>query len=71
MTAATQFRESDAWYRFVPRPLVTIYRVWDWTELGDPDSHWSALMRWDGEGEPVEPTGLLQVAKRRPTKVAV
>lgn len=45
-------------YRFVPHARAASYRDAGWIDRGDAPGHhgeWSRVMKWEGEGDPVEP----------------
>lgn len=46
--------------KFIPHNQVQAYQALGWRLAGNGSglgahAHWSALMRWDGEGNPPEP----------------
>jgi len=47
------------WTKFVLHTEVEAYREAGWITAGDlrgtPHGHWSVIMKWNGEGEPVVP----------------
>lgn len=48
-------------FAFIPRVLISEAEALGWTfvrELGPPHDHWSVLMQWIGEGEPIMPKGM-------------
>ena len=47
------------WMRYVPHSAVAAYEALGWRALGKCSGHhgiYAEQMRWDGEGEPPEPT---------------
>lgn len=58
MAARLRRWQMDGWYKYVLHRLVVDYEHIGWrvvADLGPPHNHYSVLMQWFGDGEPVMP----------------